>query len=134
MSLNVSNTYGSVFDVNVNDRFVGAHISTGRKDNRNSTPENPVWVNSYWNATFVGKCVESAKSLNQNDRIIIKNAVMSHEKSGKVDENGKNIYYYNLTIFDFDKAGKGNNKPVIKNPVTDVPAANGVEEGEDLPF
>lgn len=103
MSLNVKETYGSVFEVKVHEKFTSANLTTGRKTKEiNEETGKNVYSNSYWNASFVGTAFEKSKQLKDHDRIKIISGMMSHEASNKLDENGKKKYYYNLTVFDFE--------------------------------
>lgn len=100
MAIQIKDTYATVFDPTTHDKFVKSNISTSRKTTNDGEKK---YVNSYWNGTFVGKAKEPASKLVNKDRIKITSGYISHEPSTKVGDNGKPIYFYNLTIFEFEK-------------------------------
>lgn len=129
MSLRITDSYATVFQVNVKEKYVACNLSSSRRNKNESTDQYPVYINSYWNARFVGGCLEKAKDLNDKDRIKILSGSISHEKGSNVGEDGKNIYYYNLTIFDFELLN-GSSKPNKNNDSQVVD----MDDVQDLPF
>lgn len=123
MSLNIKDNYATVFDPIVHEKRVNANVSTGRKLKDQDENGNTVYVNSYWNATFVGNAYKKATSLSNKDRIHITSGIITHEKSNKVDDSGKNRYYYSVVIFDFEK---------LNDSKTDENFSD--EDDNDLPF
>jgi len=131
MALSISNTYASVFEVEVNEKYVKANVTTGRKTKDVDENGRPVYLNSYWSNThFVGKCLDNAKKLTNKTRIKITSGILTHEKSNKTDEFGKPIYYYDLVIFEFEPVEQPGNNSENSHPSNDV--KNG--GSEDLPF
>lgn len=131
MSLQIKDSYATVFDVEPHDNFVGANLSTGRKTKEVDENGKPKYVNSNWRATFVGACLEKAKALSQKDRIMIASGTISHERSDKVDPNtGKNKWFYNVTVFDFNKVSSAQNSSNQQKSEPEKPEGN----GDDLPF
>lgn len=128
MALYIKDAYANVFDPKVNDKFVNANLSTGRKDKDQNG--NTIYVNSYWSSTFVGSAFEKAKTLKNKDNIKILSGIMKHEKSNKLDANGKPVYYYNLIIFNFDIVIRGESVPTSSSTSdTEVSSSD-----DDLPF
>lgn len=125
MAIQIKDTYATVFDPTNHDKFVKSNISTSRKTTIDGDKK---YVNSYWNGTFVGKAKDPASKLVNKDRIKIVSGYISHEPSSKTGDNGKPIYFYNLTIFEFEKLDSTN--AAQSSTGTDN---SSVEEG-DLPF
>mgnify|MGYP003379362949 CR=1 FL=1 len=124
MSLNIRETYASVFHVAPNDRYVNCNLSTGRKLKD---------VDDNGNPKYVGSKLEEAKKLKARDRIKINSGTISHEKSNKTGVDGKPLYFYNVTIFDFDKIDSSGSSSATTTSST--PKATGVIDSEDdLPF
>lgn len=94
-------------------KIVIATLTTGRKDKQSEK-----FVNSYWSAKFVGKALDEARTLGEGDRIEIKSAIMTKERN---EASGK--YYDNLTVFEFEVIGKGQQQDF-----------HPVDENDDLPF
>ena len=87
--------YGTVFQVQKEDKYVQCNLSTSEKVR--DAAGNESWENSSWSARFVGeKALEKAKELSDKDRIEI--------LSGKITSKyvkAENKTYVNLVIFDF---------------------------------
>lgn len=133
MSLNIRETYASVFDVAPNDRYVNCNLSTGRKLKDVDDNGNPKYANSSWRATFVGSKLEEAKKLKARDRIKINSGTISHEKSNKTGVDGKPLYFYNVTIFDFDKIDSSGSSSATTTSSTSK-ATGVIDSEDDLPF
>ena len=101
--INSNNIYATVFNVEDKGNYVKARISTSRKD------QNGEYVNSYWNAMFLGKCVSEAKGLKDKDRIHITSAGVANESFK--DSEGNNRYYTNVKVFDFENNNNKDSKP-----------------------
>lgn len=102
-----TNSYGTVFSVEVLEKRVNARLSTSDKD------QNGEYKNSYWNAVFVGGAFEKAKTLTDKDRIHINKCKITNETYKNKD--GENRSWLKVTIFDFEKLGdSGNAAPVEK--------------------
>ncbi|MGL5381741.1 hypothetical protein [Clostridium sp.] len=94
--LNVTAKYVSVFDVVDKEKYVGANITTSKKNQDNT------YTNMYWKARFVGTAKEKAKELVNKDRIEIKNGVIENQYD---KENNK--LWVTVIIFDFEKMEQG---------------------------
>ena len=90
-----SNAYGTVFKVEVTDKRVKARISTSEKN------KDGEYINSYWNAAFVGNAYDLAKSLTDKDRIHINKCKITNEDYTTKD--GEKRSWLQVTIFDFEK-------------------------------
>lgn len=132
MSLNIRETYASVFDVTPSERYVNCNLSTGRKLKDVDDNGNPKYANSSWRATFVGSKLEEAKKLQARDRIKINSGTISHEKSNKTGADGKPLYFYNVTIFDFDKIGSSGSSSTTTSSTSQ--ATGVIDTEDDLPF
>ena len=123
--------YAKIWKIEYGEKFVKAQISTSRKDKKTNE-----YINSPWHATFVGNCVDSAKQLNEGDKIQISSAQIENAKG----KDGK--YYVNMIIFGFSADDGGNNQQSSPRPVNskrtqnlDVPPAYDDSDMEDsLPF
>ena len=135
MSLNIKDNYATVFDPEVHEKYVSANLSTGRKSKDVDDTGRTKYINSYWNAIFVGKAFEKAKNLNNKDRIHIMSASFTHEKSTKTDDSGRYRYYYNLTIFEFENmTNHDDDSDNDSNDDSDNDSNDDYESEEDLPF
>lgn len=133
------NSYGSIFNVEVEEKRVKGRLSTSEKN------KNGDFINSYWNVVFVGNAYESAKSLTDKDRIHINKCKITNEPY--TTKAGDKSTWLQVTVFDFEKLehnssggsdeskstpkkGKGTKKPKTK------PAEEKVEElaDDELPF
>lgn len=94
MSLNITRSYGTVWQVEVEDRYVKANVSTSDK---NPKAENGREYMS-WPTRFVGEAFEKAKELEPKDRIVISSAKVKNHYN---KEEGK--VYNTLVVFDFEK-------------------------------
>lgn len=99
-----------VWELTVEQNYTRANISTSEKDKDGN------YVNSSWNASFVGKAFEKSKKITKGDNINI--------LSGKVnvrtyEKDGKKVYYTNVTIFDFDMANNKQSKAEAKEITND---------------
>ena len=124
------NVYAKVWKTDIHDKFVKASISTSRKDKKTNE-----YVNSYWNATFVGNCADEAKVLQEGDRIQISAAQIENAKG----KDGK--YWVNVTVFGFSVEDGSNNQQNSNRPVNarrtqnlDVPPAYDDSDMDSLPF
>lgn len=90
-----SNAYGTVFKVEIADKRVKARISTSEKN------KDGEYINSYWNAAFVGNAYDLAKSLTDKDRIHINKCKITNEDYTTKD--GEKRSWLQVTIFDFEK-------------------------------
>lgn len=100
-----SNAYGTVFKVEVTDKRVTARISTSEKN------KDGEYINSYWNAAFVGNAYDLAKSLTDKDRIHINKCKITNEDYTTKD--GEKRSWLQVTIFDFEKLE--HNSPSVDN-------------------
>ena len=91
--LNITDTFATVWDTTVEEKYVQASISTSKK---NPTTESG-YENMSWRARFVGKCVDAAKELTRGTRITIKNGTVEN----RYDKETKTLYV-NVVIFDFE--------------------------------
>lgn len=90
-----TNTYGTVFDVEVLEKRVKARLSTSQKD------QDGNYVNSYWNAVFLGGAYDLAKTLGDKDRIHINKCKVTNEPY--TNKDGEKRSWLQVTIFDFEK-------------------------------
>lgn len=89
--LKVSNTFASVFDVEVKGNIANAKVSTSKKK------EDGSFVNMRWLARFAGKDVaEKAAELENGDRIEIVEGAVENNWDGEKS-------FINLIIFRFYK-------------------------------
>lgn len=91
--LNIKDSYATVWDTTVEEKYVQAQISTSKK---NPTTESG-YENMSWRARFVGKAFDAAKELTRGTRINITNGAVenSYNKETKT-------LYVNVVIFDFE--------------------------------
>lgn len=90
--LNIKNSRGTVFQVEVKEKQVQCNLSTGKKN------QDDTYTNMTWRARFVGNAFEKAKELQDKDRIEIINGAVENTYD---KENEK--LYVNVVIFDFNK-------------------------------
>ena len=128
MSFFIKDAFAIVWSVDkVEEKYVKARIGTSEKDQQGQ------YVNSSWFATFVGKAVAKADSLEPKDRITIHSgkiqnvSVKQSEATGQTKATYKN--YLNVVIFDFTKQGE--NKV---DEESDEDSAPIVEESDEMPF
>lgn len=89
--------------------YLDVRISSSKKDASGKyTTDYSSW------ARFAGKAKEKVEALSEKDRIHITEAIMTNQFSKE-----KNITYYNLTVFDFDKSDSASTKSK-ETPQTDV--------------
>ena len=93
--LNVTGKFVTVFDVGEKEKYVGANLSTSKKN------QDGTYSNMYWKGRFVGSSKEAAKALKDKDVISIKSGVIenSYDK-----ENNK--LWVTVIIFEFEKVEK----------------------------
>lgn len=118
--------YASVFGVEDKETYIKARISTSRKD------QNDNYVNSNWNAMFVGGSKEEAKTLTDKCRIKIKSGCVTNEPY--TTAAGEKKYWVTVKVFDFEKlehnkdsgnesapekSGKEKEKPPVVDEVDD---------------
>lgn len=92
----VKDSYGSVYDVKVEDKRVKANYTTGDKQ------QDGIYKNSYWNVVFIGGALEKAKTLTDKDRIHITKAKLTNELYTPKDSD-KKCTWLQLTVFEFEK-------------------------------
>ena len=91
-----TNTYGSVFKVEVEDKRVKARLSTSEKDVDGN------YINSNWNAVFIGKaCCDIARTLTDRDRIHINKCKVTN--TVYTNKDGEKRSWLQVTIYDFEK-------------------------------
>ena len=88
MSLQVTGKAG-VYQIKKYDKFVTASLRTAKKD------KDGEWQSEFYNAKFVGKCVEKALSLQDKDKVEIKSGILEQN-----EYNGKK--YTNVVVFEFE--------------------------------
>jgi hypothetical protein len=135
----VKDSYGSVYDVKVEEKRVKANYGTGDKQ------QDGTYKNSYWNVVFIGGAFEKAKTLTDKDRIHITKAKLTNELYTPKDSDKKRTWLQ-LTVFEFEKHGddKSDDKPAEEKPKrtkgkakAKTKAEEVVEEvidDDDLPF
>ncbi len=87
--------YGTVFQVDVKDRFVKCNLST-----KNYTREGEPTKYSNWFATFLGGDLAKAKTLQDKDHIVIKDWKIEKRE---YEKNGQRQWAYDVVIYQFDK-------------------------------
>lgn len=90
-----SNAYGSVFNVEVEEKRVKGRLSTSEKN------KDGDYINSFWNVVFIGGAYELAKSLTDKDRIHINKCKITNEPYTTKD--GDKSSWLQVTVFDFEK-------------------------------
>lgn len=65
MSLQIKDSYATIFEPEVHDKFVACNLSTGRKLKEVDDYGRPKYANSSWRATFVGNALAGAKALKE---------------------------------------------------------------------
>lgn len=91
--LNIKDSYATTFQVEVEEKYVQANLSTSKK---NPTTESG-YENMSWRTRFVGQAFDKAKELTNGSRIKITNGVVEN----KYDKE-KKVLYVNVTVFDFE--------------------------------
>ncbi len=84
---------GTVFQVQKEEKYVDANLSTHEKIQENGTEG---WRNSQWRTRFVGKAFDKAKELSDKDKI-----ALTSFKIENVYVKEKNTSYLNVIVFDF---------------------------------
>lgn len=117
--------YCKIWTIEDKGKYIKANGSTSRK-------VNDVYENSPWNLTFLGSCVEKARKISKDDKIILKAGSFSNTKS---KSDGK--YYVNVAIFAFDFP-EYEDKPAKKAEPVPEKTDDGFytlnEDDADLPF
>lgn len=90
--LNVSGKFLKVWKVKVNEKSVMVNLGSSNKQQDGS------YVNSSWNAMFVGKALAGAKSLVVGDVINTTSAIIEN-----VYDKEKKVTYLILKVFEFTK-------------------------------
>lgn len=131
--INFNNSYGSVFDVEDKGNYVKANFTTSRKD------QNDKYVNSYWNAVFLGKAKDAAKELTDKDRIHVTSGGITKEPY--TNQDGKKVSYPSVKIFEFEKLGSNGNsnvkddsKPTKKTTKKSTKKTETEIEDDEVPF
>lgn len=91
--INFNGCYANVFDVEVKDNYVKAHLSTSRKD------QNDEYINSNWFGYFFGRAKDKAAKLEDKSRIFIIQGGVTCEKYE--DSEGESKFFTSVKIFDF---------------------------------
>ena len=89
----------SVFELKESERrknTIDANVSSSRKTTNANGEET--WEYMSWKARFVGQAYEKAKTLQDKDRIILKNAAI---ENNYVKDTQK--LWVTLVVFDFEK-------------------------------
>lgn len=98
--LRVVDTFATVFRPDVKEKMVAANLSTSEKG------KDGEYLNSNWNARFVGKCLDAAKQLKEKDRIkIIRGGVRVEPYE---DKSGTKRFPVRLIVFEFEVQEKTN--------------------------
>lgn len=109
----VKDSYGTIFDVKVEEKRVKASYTTGDKQ------QDGTYKNSYWTAVFVGAALDKAKTLTDKDRIHVTKAKITNELYTPKDSDKKRTWLQ-LTVFDFEKHGDdkdgSDDKPADEKP------------------
>jgi len=103
------NTTATVWEIYDKGKYVGARISTGVKDKKSGK-----YVNSHWNARFVGECVDLAKTLQRGERIKINRGGIE-----SIYNKDKKQTYVNVVIFDFE--GSTSNFTPVEDDDVELP-------------
>jgi len=89
--LNVTNTFATVWEPKVEEKFVQANISTSRKN------QDETYTNMSWRARFVGKSFEKAQELTDKTRIKINSAICENNY-----DKDNNRLWVTVVVFDFE--------------------------------
>lgn len=114
-------TYMTVWSITEKDGRISGRVSTSRKNKKDDT-----YVNSNWNARFVGNASEKAKTLPERTKIKVQAGDSSIENVYLAPQGDKPATsYLTVTIFDFE---------VVNSNGT--PATDGINQvtDDDLPF
>lgn len=106
MSLKITETYATVFEIHKEEKFAKANLSTSRKGLSKDGTDN--WVNSSWKARFVGDAFKKIDEISDKSRIKIVSALISNEPYYNADNEKK--YFVGVTVFDFEVADSSNKK------------------------
>lgn len=90
-----SNAYGSVFNIEVEDKRVKGRLCTSDKN------KDGDYISSFWNVVFVGGAYDLAKSLTDKCRVHINSCKISNE--AYTTKDGKKSAWLQVTVFDFEK-------------------------------
>ena len=113
--INFNGCYANVFDVEVKDNYVKAHLSTSRKD------QNDEYINSNWFGYFFGKAKDKAAKLEDKSRIFIIQGGVTCEKYE--DNEGESKYFTSVKVFDFvtlESNSGGSKKSTKKKKSADI--------------
>lgn len=90
---------GNVFNVETTEKSVNCNLSTAKKN------QDGKYEYMSWRTRFVGKAFEPAKELKDKDRINITSGVIENKY-----DKAKDKTYYNVSIFEFEKMIKTEQK------------------------
>lgn len=107
-------------------KAVACSLSTGDKQ------QDGTYKNSNWEAMFIGKCIDEAKTLQDRDRIKI-NSGKIENRPPYTDKDGVKRYGDRVVIFDFEKMATGGQLKETKNEYKNTAPDLDINS-EDLPF
>jgi len=134
MSIWIEPTFATLWQSDDKGNFIKASISTSEKDRNDNTK----YINSNWNANFVGKSVDKIRGLPERTRFKIISAKIS---TSTKEYDGANRTFTNLAIFDIEfpennSAPETSNKPASAPKNKSKPTENqaGDDQSDELPF
>jgi hypothetical protein len=113
----IKDTYAKVWKIDSKEKYADVQISTSEK--KKDTNE---YINSSWNARFVGKAFNQLKNVSENDRVKITTGKVSNEIYKK---DGKSKTFLRVTVFELAD---------IKENTSPQNAVSQEELSDDLPF
>lgn len=125
--LNIKDSYATVFNVEVKEKFVTANISTGEKITDQNG--NVSYKNYNWKAMFLGKAKNQAAKLTDKDRIKFNGVAIINA----YEKNGVKHYPTLIKIFDFEHLVHGSEGRSAVTSRDDAEPALSIGS-EDLPF
>lgn len=136
MAIWVKETFATLWKSEDKGNYVRATVSTSEKDREDETK----YVNSNWNANFVGKAADKIRDLPERTRF----KILSGKISTSLKEyNGEKRSFTNVAIFDIEFP-ENNTPPVQNNKPTSAPknkskptenqAGNNEIDDDSLPF
>ena len=89
--INIDKSYLKIWKVEDKGNCFKATASTGKKDKRTEA-----WVNSNWNVTFVGECLEQAKTLKVGDKVTIISGIIENVWDKEKSRNWLNVVVFKI--------------------------------------
>jgi hypothetical protein len=127
MSIFVKDFYVTLWKNENKGKFVKASVSTSEKDKNNKGK----YINSNWNATFVGEALDKVDGLPERTRLKILSGKISNESK---EYNGEKKSFVNLVVFDVEvQDGMPSSAPKTNSENKENVVADS-DSSDDLPF